>query len=110
MAYAFGQFEAFTAAFGAIGSTYGGTGTLYTMLHGAYYSAIILNSLDNPIAISFDGGTTTAFYLAAAEPIFLNMFSMGLALKKGLFTAKYTGSAPTSGSLRGTLVYKHPNI
>lgn len=110
MAYAYGQFEAFSIAFGSVGASFVASGALYTMTHGSYYALILLNSLDNPIAISFDNGTTTAMYLAAAEPVFLNMFSMGLALKKGIFSAYYTGSAPTTGSLRGTLVYKHPNI
>lgn len=109
MAYGYGQFESFSIEFGSIGANFAASGTLYAMLHGSYYGVVILNSLDNPIAISFDGGTTKAAYLASSEPLFLNMYSMGLALKKGAFSAYYTGSAPTSGSLRGTLIYKPTN-
>lgn len=106
MAYGYGKGEAFSSSYSAIKVDFSTTGTLYAMLHGSYYGIILLNSLDNPIAVSLDGGTSVFAYLASAEPLFVNFYSMGLALKKGNITAYYTGSAPTSGSLRGTLIYK----
>lgn len=104
MAQKHAAFAQVTVAAASVKASYVLSGTLLALSQGNYMGCIILNSLDQPVKISLDGGTTDFAELAAAEPLFFNAYAMNRLIKKGNVTAYYTGSAPASGSLRMTFV------
>ena len=86
-------------AFGDVGASY----TLLGTSAGDYAGLVILNSLDNPVYLSFDN-STAHFRLDAGEPLILNLYSLGRSGAAGSIYVKRVLAAPTTGSIRATFI------
>lgn len=63
----------------------------------------ILNSCDNTIMVSLDGGSTDSFELEAGESVILDLAANGLKFDNAVnVSAKHAGAAPTAGSVRAS--------
>lgn len=105
MGYVDAKYESAEIAFGDITGSFE---TFMTLSHSGS-GLIILNDLDAAVEISVPpnsklGTPTTVFYLAAGEPLVITLEAMGRQLEAGVFKIKHRGAAPTSGSLRVTVV------
>lgn len=98
-AYKHARYNLGEVAFGDVGASYG----LLAASEGDYAGLVILNSLDNPVYISFDN-STNHFRLDAGEPLILNLYSLGRAGAKGSVYVKRVLAAPTTGSIRATFI------
>jgi hypothetical protein len=66
---------------------------------------LMFNTCNDTILVSLDDGTTNHLKLDASESLSLDLKSSQLVLEKGVqIQAKHDGSAPTSGSLRITII------
>lgn len=99
-----------SATFQALGKILGTalTGTYATLATAAGDCKVValLNRCDEPIQISLDGGVTTHFEFEPGESFALDLGANGLHFANGtVIQARHSGVAPTSGSIRATLVY-----
>jgi len=65
----------------------------------------IVNSCDDTIFVSLDGGTTDHFELESGEDIVVDLGANGMRQDGSAIHAKHAGSAPTAGTLRITVIY-----
>ncbi len=90
-----------TQDYGSIdaGSLTGSFATIMTTTAAAKIIAIF-SSLDQPVTVSLDGGTTSIVNLDGESVVF-DLGTSGMNLASGaVIQVKYSGSAPTTGSIR----------
>jgi hypothetical protein len=64
------------------------------------------NNTNQPVAISLNSGSTTSYSLDAGDQVSLDLSSNGVNIPSGTtLEAKYTGSAPTTGSVHINAFY-----
>ena len=103
MGYSDAKYEKAKVAFGDITGSFV---SFLTLSHSGQ-GLVILNTLDAAVEISLppDSDTnTTTFWLEAGEPLVVTFEAMGRQIEAGAFKIKYTSGAPTSGSLRVTVI------
>lgn len=93
------------AVFQAEGSiAFGSLTTSYATVFTAGGSMKIIqmrNSMNVPVQVSLDGGSTTHYNLESGDAVSIDLKSNGMLIANSTaIQAKYTGSAPTSGSIR----------
>jgi hypothetical protein len=96
-----GVAAAVTQTFGkiAFGSLTGSFATIMTLSSDAKIVAIF-SSLDQPVTVSLDGGTTS-FMELDSESVVLDLGTSGMKINSGAqIQVKYSSSAPTVGSIR----------
>lgn len=79
------------------------TGSYQTVLNPTSDLLVIyvINSCDNTILVSLDGGTTDTFELEAGESVTVDLAANNLKFDNTVnISAKHNGAAPTSGSVR----------
>lgn len=73
---------------------------------GALKNVSLRNNTNAVVVVSLDGGSTTSYTLDAGDALSLDLKSLGRAIPTSTaLQAKYSGSAPTSGSIRINGVY-----
>lgn len=73
---------------------------------GALKNVSMRNNTNGIVVISLDGGSTTAYTLDSGDAITIDLKPLGLRIPVSTaLQAKYSGSAPTSGSIRINGVY-----
>jgi hypothetical protein len=83
------------------------TGSYATVVTTAQITRLVfvINSCDQTILVSLDGGATAAFELEAGESVSLDLATDGLRIASGVnLQAKHGGVTPTTGSVRITAI------
>lgn len=97
-----GTFQDGSIAFGALTTSYA---TVITA-GGDLKNVTMRNNTNAVVLVSLDSGSTAAYTLDSGDAISLDLKPLGLRVPSGAtLQAKYSGSAPTSGSIRINGVY-----
>jgi hypothetical protein len=94
-------------AYTAKGKIAGGdlTGTYATLLNPSSDLKVLLlmNSCNDTILVSLDGGSTDSLELEAYESVAIDLATSGLKFDNGVnISAKHAGAAPTAGTIRAS--------